>query len=206
MWTKRKHRRDTQERGSWRNASNVGDGFEGTEQIKKNKVERGAGQRTGVKKYIWDNSTWVVYWGELQFVGQLHGSRCGVDHVDQHWATGEKRERDKNEKLLSTLWAELLQHSLTCWPFTTIQLHYIYIYIYPTGTLSTAFSCSLLLSAHSFGHTHTQGQVSWLMDRSNWIFSNSFKQVNKLQCFFILGLITDIKFRSVVWWNILFLF
>lgn len=28
--------------------------------------------------------TWVVFWGELQFVGQLHGPRRRVYHVHQH--------------------------------------------------------------------------------------------------------------------------
>jgi len=34
--------------------------------------------------------TRVVFWGELQFVGELHGSCRGVDHVHQHRATAMK--------------------------------------------------------------------------------------------------------------------
>lgn len=160
MWTKRKHRRDTQERGSWRNASNVGDGFEGTEQIKKNKVERGAGQRTGVKKYIWDNSTWVVYWGELQFVGQLHGSRCGVDHVDQHWATGKKGKETKMKSC-----CRLCEQSCcsTAWPADLSQLYNYTIYIY-IPRRDTFNSIQLLAASECtfiWTHTHTRsGQLT----------------------------------------------
>lgn len=41
------------------------------------KMER---ERDG--KHVGD--TWVVFWGEFQFVGKLHGSCRGVYHVHQH--------------------------------------------------------------------------------------------------------------------------
>lgn len=174
MWTKRKHRRDTQERGSWRNASNVGDGFEGTEQIKKNKVERGAGQRTGVKKYIWDNSTWVVYWGELQFVGQLHGSRCGVDHVDQHWATGKKGKETKMKSC-----CRLCEQSCcsTAWPADLSQLYNytIYIYIYtPQGHFQqhSAARC-FWVHIHLDTHTHKVRSADWWTVQTGYLVTAS---------------------------------
>lgn len=34
--------------------------------------------------------TWVVFWGEFQFVRKLHGSCCGVYHVHQNGATAIK--------------------------------------------------------------------------------------------------------------------
>lgn len=45
------------------------------------------GGKTVLKAWNHYEHTWVMFWGEFQFVRKLHGSCCGVNHVHQNWAT-----------------------------------------------------------------------------------------------------------------------